>query len=238
MRRLFFYPLIAALACVGIVLWAGCNESPLPGIEVANPDVEPESVRIVPKAGNEIYHVLLLDEASAAVDQLESVTGGQNLLDSVVVPYARLGPSITLQATFSNRRRIAVSATFGPEAGVVNGVLEVDGFLASACFEVPGLSPSCDSDAATEADTPAEASLAAETGGVMEGEMALAQQEPEETEEGEIPDTTTTMARDMPPSVMPTAPDTTWMMNNQGHPWDNALLLPAAKNSLVPTSRF
>lgn len=138
--------LVALALCGALVSGIGCTEKPLPGIEVANPDLDAESVRIVPEAGDETYQVRLLDEAAAAVDQLEDRPEGASLLDSIIVPYSRIGASITLRATFSNARTIVVSTTFGTAGTLLSGVLQVDGFQTAACFEIPGHSPSCDAD--------------------------------------------------------------------------------------------
>ncbi len=215
---------------IGLTL--GCNESPLPGIEVANPDLEAESVRIVPETGNETYELRLLNEVSASVDQLETGEEKKSLLDSVVVPYSRIGASITVRATFSNARRIVISTTFGTAGAPLSGVLQVDGFQTAACFEIPGQSPSCGGPDNTESSSPSETALEIPNSDSGE-EVAEA---PEavigdawswEAEEGTGEESSDSpMMAAPPPSTVSSAPDRTGQM-----------AMPPPQDEPQPTSR-
>lgn len=140
--KMIFLQLVALLcASCGLTI-AGCNTRPNPGIEAGNPNVSVKSMRVLPKNGDEIYVVILLDDSTAVVSQIQDGVE-PTLLDEVTVPYNLERNVLSLQATFANERAIDLTASFSESGDAISGVLKVDGGFSEACFEVPGQTPSC-----------------------------------------------------------------------------------------------
>lgn len=174
---------LAAIAAILLIGTSGCGTTrPHPGIEAGNPDLDPETttIRAIPEEGDEIYEVTFLDENNASVSRVSSQSG--SAVETVIVPYSRENDLLSLEASFSNENNIDLEATVDKEAGIVSGILKINGEEVDACFEMDGFSPSCEgSDSgASQTDGATQETLSPKS--TIDDPVTVTTEEPENTE--------------------------------------------------------